>query len=168
VLDDFEIRSARPDDAAGLADAWTEFGGNYVELDADEFRFPDPDGLVAWFEDRVSEEHDDDAAWFVAERDRRVIGFVEARIHRPSEDAGRQLLREMTETIVWTHSLMVLGDARRSGVATALMNAVEDWGKERGATRAVVIASLASAPAVAFYEDRMAYRRRTVGLSKPI
>ena len=77
-------------------------------------------------------------------------------------------MREVADPILKVDSLMVLEDERGAGVATALMRAVEDWGIERGATRAVVIASLSSAAAVGFYENRMRYERKTVGFSKPL
>ena len=48
------------------------------------------------------------------------------------------------------------------------MKAAEAWGKERGATRAIVIASLSSPAVVGFYENRMKYDRKTVGFSKEL
>jgi GNAT superfamily N-acetyltransferase len=52
------------------------------------------------------------------------------------------------EPILKVDSLMVLEDSRGAGIATALTRTVEDWGRERGATSAVVIASLSSSAAV--------------------
>ena len=63
---------------------------------------------------------------------------------------------------------MVREDERGVGVGTALMKAAEAWGKERGATRAIVIASLSSPAVVGFYENRMKYDRKTVGFSKEL
>lgn len=168
VLPDIEIRAARPGDALGLADAWGAFGRDYAALDPGQFVVPDAEGLASWFEARLGRELGDDATWLVAERDDRVIGFVQAQIWRPAEDADRQLMREMTEPILKIDSLMVLEEARRSGLGERLMRTVERWGQERGATRAVVIASVASAPAIAFYEERMEYERRTIRFSKPL
>ncbi|HEV8563308.1 MAG TPA: GNAT family N-acetyltransferase [Actinomycetota bacterium] len=162
----FEIRAARAKDSAILADAWREFGRYYAEIDAAEFRVPDDEGLAEWFASRLTEAEHDDASWLVAERDGMVIGFVQAQIWRPAEDAERQLLREVAEPILKVDSLMVLEDERGAGVATTLMRAVEDWGIERGATRSVVIAALSGSAAVGFYENRMRYERKTIGFSK--
>jgi GNAT superfamily N-acetyltransferase len=77
-------------------------------------------------------------------------------------------MREVQERTLKIDSLMVLDRERRSGVATALMRAAERWGFDRGASRAVVVASLAHAPAVSFYEARMGYERRSLGFAKPL
>jgi GNAT superfamily N-acetyltransferase len=168
VAERFEIRAAGAGDSSSLADLWREFGRFYVELDEAEFRIPDDEGLAEWFASRLVKDEDEDASWLVAERKGRVVGFVCARIWRPVDDADRQLMREVAEPILKVDSLMVPEDERGAGVATGLMRAVEDWGIERGATRAIVIASLSSSAAVGFYENRMRYERKTVGFSKPL
>lgn len=48
------------------------------------------------------------------------------------------------------------------------MRIAEVWGRERGATRAIVIASLSSPAVVDFYENRMRYDRKTVGFRKEL
>ena len=88
---DIEIRPARVGDAVDLASAWQEFGRYYVGLDPDQFRVPEAKDLPAWFESRPSEDRGDDWLWLVAARDGHVIGFVEAQILPPAEDAHRQL-----------------------------------------------------------------------------
>jgi GNAT superfamily N-acetyltransferase len=158
-----EIRAARVGDADSLAEAWREFGHYYADIDSDQFRVPDAEGLPAWFESRLEEERGDDTLWLVAERARQVIGFVQAQIWPPAEDADRHLMREMGEPILKVDSIMVLEDERGAGVGTALMSAVERWGHDRGATRAVVISYANSPSSVPFYENRMRYERHTVG-----
>ena len=120
-----EIRVARVSDAVSLADAWREFGRYYADIDPRRFRVPDADGLPAWFESRLAEDRGDDTLWLVAERAPRVIGFVQARIWPPAEDADRHLMREMAEPILKVDSIMVLEDERGAGVGTALMSAAE-------------------------------------------
>jgi GNAT superfamily N-acetyltransferase len=168
MTDRIDIRGATIDDASSLADAWTQFGRYYSELDPRQFRTPDADGLSAWFAARLDEDRDDDFLWLVAERDRALVGFVEAQIWRPAEDARRQLMREADEPILKVDSIMVVEEARSLGVGTALMRAAEAWGRGRGATRSVVVSYAHSPSSVPFYEDRMGYERNTVGISKKL
>jgi DNA integrity scanning protein DisA with diadenylate cyclase activity len=69
---------------------------------------------------------------------------------------------------VFDHSWLADGSGgrARSGNRNCLTRAVEEWGRERGATRAIVIASLRSSAAIGFYENRMSYERKTVGFYK--
>ena len=164
----FIIRAADVRDALSLAYAWKEFGRYYAELDAAEFRVPHVEGLPEWFESMLRADEGEDASWLVADHGGEVIGFIQAEIWRPAEDADRQLMREVAEPILKVNSLMVLEDERGAGVGTALMKAAEAWGKERGATRAIVIASLSSPAVVGYYEKRMKYDRKTVGFSKEL
>ena len=97
-----------------------------------------------------------------------VIGFVEAQILPPAEDAHRQLMREMSEPMLKVDSILVLERERGAGVGTALMSATESWGRERGATRAVVISYANSPSSVSFYEARMGYERHTVGFRRAL
>lgn len=165
---EIQIRGAHVGDAANLADVWVEFGRYYAELDRTQFRIPDAEGLSGWFESRLNEGKDDDMLWLVAERDRKIVGFVEARIWPPAEDANRQLVREVDEPILKVDSIMVVEEARSEGVGTALMKAAEKWGHERGATRSVVISYAHSPTSVPFYEKRMGYERNTIGFSKQL
>jgi GNAT superfamily N-acetyltransferase len=163
---DLHIRAAHVDDATNLAEVWIQFGRYYVELDPAEFRVPEAEGLPDWFRSRLDDDRSDDSLWLVAERDLEVVGFIEAQVWRPAEDAGRQLMREGAEPILKVDTIMVVDEARGEGVGTTLMNAAETWGRERGATRAVVISYAHSPSSVPFYEDRMGYRRNTIGFLK--
>lgn len=163
-----EIRAARVGDADSLAEAWREFGRYYADINPNLFRIPDSKGLPAWFESRLEENRGEDRLWLVAERARRVIGFVQARLSPPAEDADRQLMREMAEPILKIDSMMVLEDERGAGVGTALMSAAERWGRDQGATHSVVISYANSPSSIPFYEARMGYERHTVGFLKPL
>jgi GNAT superfamily N-acetyltransferase len=160
------IRDVRIDDAPSLAEALREWGRDYAEIDAEAFRVPDAEGLVEWFEEQLREERDDDVLWLVAERERELIGYIQAQVWRPSKDASRQIMRDASETLLKIDALLVTATARRDGVGTALMEAAEAWGNTRGATQAIVISSAHSPTSVPFYEDRMGYARTTIGFSK--
>jgi len=49
-----------------------------------------------------------------------------------------------------------------------LMSAAERWGRDRGATHALVISYANSPSSVPFYEDRIGYERHTIGFLKPL
>ena len=166
TVGDFIIRAADDRDAVGLAHAWKEFGRFYAEIDATEFRVPDDEGLPEWFESRLRTDAGEDASWLVADHDGEVTGFLQAEIWRPSEDADRQLMREVAEPILKVNSLMVREDERGVGVGTALMKAAEAWGKERGATRAIVIASLSSPAVVGFLREPHEVRPEDGGIQQ--
>lgn len=163
-----ELRDATVGDADALAAAWTDFGRYYVDLDPEHFRLPHKDGLPAWFESSLREDRGEDALWLVAERGDRVVGFIRARIWPRADDADFQLMWEVAEPILKIESLMVLDGERGAGVGTALMDAAERWGREHGATRAGVISYANSPASMPFYEERMGYRRHTVGFLKSL
>jgi GNAT superfamily N-acetyltransferase len=162
------IRVARREDAASLADALLEWGRQYTEVDPEAFQVPEADGLAASLEEQLVAKPDDNALWLVAERGKLLVGYIQAQIWRPFEGAERHIMRDASETILKVDALFVSARERRAGVGTALMDAAESWGKERGASRAVVISYPHSPTAVPFYEERMRYERMTIGFSKPL
>ena len=77
-------------------------------------------------------------------------------------------MREVAETVLKVDALMVIEDERRTGVGTALMEAMEAWAKERGASQVVVISYAHSPTSVPFYEEGMRYARKTIGFWKQL
>jgi GNAT superfamily N-acetyltransferase len=166
AMESLVVRPARPGDAADLARNWTDAGQHYAGLDTDAFQVPDADGLVAWFEELLRRPRSEDAVWLVAEVDGRVVGDVAARLELPAEDAARQLLRDLGRVRLYVDSLGVGEAYRRRGVGARLMRAVEKWGRDRGAVRAVLTTYHASPLSVPFYEQRMGYARRSIVFEK--
>ena len=91
-----------------------------------------------------------------------MVGSVEARLERPIDTASRQLLRHLGEPRVVVDTLGVEEPYRRRGVATRLMQAIEGWAQEKGATLVSLETDIASPLSMPFYECRMAYQRRAV------
>ncbi len=63
-------------------------------------------------------------------------------------------------------ALFVAEAERGRAIGHALISAVEEWGRSRGATHAAVIAMEDSPDAVGFYTRRMGYRPNSIGLWK--
>ena len=160
------IRPARASDAVDLARNWIETARHYVELDPEAFRVPSTEGLVGFVEESLRRPRSEDSAWLVAEVDGQVIGEISARLERPAEDAERQLLRYLGEVRVYVDALGVVQAHRRRGVGMRLMQAIEQWARERGAVCAMLDTYAASPLSVPFYERGMGYRRRSIVFEK--
>jgi GNAT superfamily N-acetyltransferase len=70
------------------------------------------------------------------------------------------------ECDLYVDSLGVGEAYRRRGVGARLMDAVEEWGRDRGAVRSVLTTYHASPLSVPFYERRMGYARRSIVFEK--
>jgi GNAT superfamily N-acetyltransferase len=167
-MESLVVRPARPVDAADLARNWIDVARHYAELDGDAFQVPPVDGLAGWFEELLGRPRSEDAVWLVAEVDGRVVGDVSARLERPTEDAERQLLRDLGRVRLYVDALGVEEAYRRRGVGARLMGAVEEWGRAKGAVRAVLTTYHASPVSVPFYEQGMGYRRRSIVYEKKL
>jgi GNAT superfamily N-acetyltransferase len=165
-MENLVIRPARPGDARDLAGNWVDVARHFVALDADAFQVPAADGLVGWFEELLRRPRSEDAVWLVAEVDGRVVGDVSARLEQPIEDADRQVLRDLGRVRMHVDALGVEEAYRRRGVGARLMGAVEEWGRARGAVRAVLTTYHASPLSVPFYEQGVGYQRRSIVFEK--
>jgi GNAT superfamily N-acetyltransferase len=167
-MDEIVLRPAQPGDGDDLARGWIETGRYYAALDPQAYQVPEPDGLAAWFETLLRKPRSEERIWLVAEVDGRVVGNVEARLERPVDSAPRQLLRHLGQRRVVVDALGVEEPYRRRGVATRLMQAVEGWAREQGATLVLLETDLASPLSMPFYERRMAYQKRAVIFQKQL
>jgi ribosomal protein S18 acetylase RimI-like enzyme len=89
----------------------------------------DPESGYAWF--LGTQIRDDEVAIFVAEQDGVPVGYVYAGLEPQS-------WKELREPAGFVHDVVVTGEARRSGVATALMDAAVAWLKSRGVPRVIL------------------------------
>lgn len=110
----------------------------------------------AWFLGTQLEEPD--AVVFVAERDRRIVGYVYATLEEQS-------WKELREAAGFIHDVVVDGSARRGGVASALMEAASSWLEERGAPRVILWTASANAGAQRLFE-RLGYRRTMIEMTR--
>jgi GNAT superfamily N-acetyltransferase len=163
---DVIVRSARPGDGADLARGWLDGCGHYAALDPDRFQVPGADGLAEWFEELLARPDSSDKVWLVAEVDGVVVGNVSAELLRPVDTAARQLLRFLGETRLFVGALGVEEAYQRQGIATRLMEAVEHWGRDRGAVSVSLDTWIDSPRSVPFYERRMGYHRASIVFEK--
>lgn len=144
------IRDARPGDGAGLARIWLENAAYYVERFPEDFRIPGEDGLAEWLEGLVARERSENTLWLVAEVDDEVAGYVFAVLQPPDEDARFQMLPDREVTRLWVEALGTTNAHQRRDVATRLVEAAEEWGRERGAVAAGAETYLESEVSVPF------------------
>ena len=119
---------------------------------------PDPEGGYQWFLQTQLKEAD--AAVFVAEQKGAVIGYVFAALEPIS-------WKDLREACGFVHDIVVDEAGRRSGVATALMEAAVDWLRSRGAPRVVLGTAERNAGAQRLFE-RLGFRRTMIEMTREL
>src|SRR5215467_9646009 len=154
------VRARRPGDGEELARSWLDAGRYYAELAPETFQIPETDGLVEHLELGSAPGDEPDTL--------RVVAAATGRIERPLDSARYQLQRQFSETRLMVDVVVVDEAFRRQGVGARLMAALENWGRERGATVALLDTYPESALSLPFFQERMGYRRRSVRLIKQL
>jgi GNAT superfamily N-acetyltransferase len=156
------IREAQDDDAAGIVRLGQENSRYHVQLAPEHFRLPDEEGLVEFIEnDREWREGPENLA-LVAEDDGVIAGYLEASLQRPDETARWQGQRDLSEIRLFINFVGTADAYKRQGVATKLVQAAEEWGRERSAVVALCDTFIDSPLSVPFWERRMGYERRAI------
>ena len=158
----FTIREARADDAAGIVRLGQENSAYYVKLAPEHFRVPDEEGLVAFIENDREWREGKDTLALVAEDEGAIAGYLEASLQRPDETARLQAQRDLSQIRLLINYVGTADEHKRQGVATKLVQAAEEWGRERGAVVALCDTFIHSPMSVPFWEQRMAYERRAI------
>jgi GNAT superfamily N-acetyltransferase len=161
------IREAAPDDAPAIARVHGDSAAYYVSLAPELFRLPDDDGLVE-FVTPGPEDNSPTSLYIVAELDDEVVGVLYAVLIAPGDTDRYQTPSDLREVRLFIHALSVLRSHWRRGVATALVECAEAWGRDRGATVALCDTWLDSPVSRPFWEERMSYTPRSVRLRKPL
>ena len=73
---------------------WLDNARYYVTLFPDDFRVPDEDGLIDWFETLLARPRDELELHLVAVTGGTVAAFAYARLIEPDEPANRQMLAD--------------------------------------------------------------------------
>lgn len=155
------VRTARPGDGAAIAQVWLSAAAYYADLDPAHFQVPRAEDLAQRWEDELGQDHVGSLR-LAAEAGGSVIGWLSARIELPEEGAAMELTREHGCTRLAVDALIVDRGHWRHGAGTALLEAAEAWGRDRGAQVARLDTYAHSPVSVPFYEDRMGYQRRSI------
>lgn len=163
------IRACRPGDGAACAGLWREIGTLFAAMNPRTFQVPDEEGLAEWFEE-IQAVYRDDAGkvLLVAEVDGVLAGAVSASLHEPLDTADRQVQTDLARRRLHVDSLAVTGTQRRGGVGSALMRAVEQWGRSQGAHVIILETETNNPMSVPFYEQRMGFSAQAVIFRKEI
>lgn len=125
------IRRAERRDLDALGRLGAMLMETHYAFDRRRFLAPHGDaaGGYAWFLGSVLE--DADGAVFVAEDEGRLLGYVYAALEPMS-------WKELRGPAGFLHDVAVAEEARRTGVASALIDAAIAWLRERGAPRVLL------------------------------
>jgi ribosomal protein S18 acetylase RimI-like enzyme len=128
----------------------------------DRLRFMAPGDSVdegyAWF--LGTQLRDEDVVVLVAEQDDTIVGYVYAGLEPQS-------WKELREACGFIHDVVVAEEGRRSGVATALIEAAIDWLRERRAPRVVLWTAEQNAGAQQLF-TRLGFRRTMIEMTKEL
>ena len=164
-----QIRPPRPGDGEGMARVWLSAGAYYASLDPALFQVPSTDGLAESFEaDIGATSESSDTLRLVAEQDGQVAGWLTARLAQPAASAAHQLVRELGWIRLMVDALVVDQAQWRHGTGTALLEAAESWGRDRGASMVRLDTYVHGPVSVRFYERHMGYQRRSIHFAKEL
>jgi GNAT superfamily N-acetyltransferase len=154
------IRAATRADLPRLGELGALLIRTHYEFDQQRFMAPDsgPEQGYAWF--LGTQLRDDNVVVFVAERDGVVIGYVYAGLEPTS-------WKELRDACGFIHDVVVDDRGRRSGVATALIDAALAWLRERGAPRVMLWTAEKNAGAQQLFQ-RLGFRRTMIEMTREL
>lgn len=160
------IRSPRPEDAEGLAQAARDLAEQYEALEPDRFQVPERDAQIAHFQEVLSRPPRDDVLWLVADMGGEAVGEAIAELLEPVSNAAVQPQRDVGRRRVYLGYLAVQAGVRSHGIGGRLLDSVEAWARDRGAELITTDTNLRSnVGAVEFYEGH-GYEPQAVVLRK--
>ena len=154
------IRRATAADLPALGKLGASLLRTHYAFDPERFMAPrgDPEAGYAWFLGTQLKE--DDVAVFVAERSGEVSGYVYAGMEPQS-------WKELREAAGFIHDVVVAADARRTGVASALVEAACEWLRSMGAPRVVLWTAEKNDPAQQLF-TRLGFRRTMIEMTREL
>jgi GNAT superfamily N-acetyltransferase len=138
------IRAAEPDDVTTFAQLYLEVAVEVVAREPSFRHIPDADEVEHRYQSRIVEA---DRAVLVAVNGGTVVGFVDASLQR--HEGGGTYRRPGID--VYVEELIVTASQRRRGMATALMQAIETWGRNAQARMIWLDTHLANEGSLALY-----------------
>lgn len=157
-----QIRPATIGDCGALAEVYLSSARHHTGLDPGYYHVPDREALVSHLREVLSADSPERRVRLVAEVEGVVLGSAEVTLKSPNPAS---MIRP---TVAASVGVAVLDDQRGGGIGSRLMEAAEDWARERGATLMLLDASAANRDALRFYEQRHGYRLRGVLMTKEL
>jgi ribosomal protein S18 acetylase RimI-like enzyme len=158
--DSIAIRRATTADLPALGRLGALLLRTHYQFDPLRFMAPGshPEEGYSWF--LGTQLRDDDVVVFVAERKADIVGYVYAGLEPQS-------WKELRDACGFIHDVVVDEGGRRSGVATALMEAAINWLRDRGAPRVVLGTAQQNDRAQRLFE-RLGFRRTMVEMTREL
>ena len=156
----FVIRPATEEDVPVLGRLGALLMRTHYAFDPQRFLAPGTDPETGYGTFLRSQLRDWDVAVFVAERDGGVIGYVYAGLESRS-------WKELRDACGFIHDIAVEEAGRRTGAATALIEAAVDWLRSRGAPRAVLWTAEHNDAAQQLFE-RLGFRRTMIEMTREL
>ena len=154
------VRKAEPRDLEALGRLGAMLMQTHYAFDSLRFLAPHPGvehGYASFLRVRIDSPDD---VIFVAEKDGHVAGYVFAALEPMS-------WKELRGPAGFIHDVAVEEADRRSGVATALMNAAIDWLRQHGAPRVVLGTAAPNKGAQALFR-RLGFRDTMIEMTKEL
>jgi len=154
------IRKATKADLPALGRLGALLLRTHFQFDSKRFMAPggDPEAGYAWFLGTQLAEQD--VVVLVAERQGAVVGYVYAGLEAQS-------WKELREASGFIHDVVVDERGRRTGVATALMEAAADWLRDHGAPRVMLWTAEQNEGAQRLFEH-LGFRRTMVEMTREL
>ena len=154
------IRRATTADLPAIGRLGASLLRTHYAFDPQRFMAPrgDPESGYAWFLGTQLKE--DDVAVFVAEKSSTVIGYVYAGLEPES-------WKELRDAAGFIHDVVVVPEARRRGVASALVDAACDWFRAAGAPRVVLWSAEQNEGARQMFA-RLGFRRTMIEMTREL
>jgi GNAT superfamily N-acetyltransferase len=154
------IRRASAADMPALGKLGASLLRTHYAFDPQRFMAPrgDSESGYAWFLGTQLKE--EDVAVFVAERSGNVIGYVYAGMEPQS-------WKELRETAGFIHDVVVVPEAQRTGVASALVEAASEWLRSIGAPRVMLWTAEKNDSAQRLF-GRLGFRRTMIEMTREL
>ena len=151
------IRRAVTEDAGGITHAFLESAERHASLDSELYFVPAFETIAARYREgrQHPAEERTESITLVAELSGDIVGFIDARLYRPTDAMHRQMIYCLVSEIA------VRRKHQNHGIGGQLLQAVEDWGRQQGAEFAALEYHAVNALAGAFYRH-MRYRLASI------
>lgn len=160
--DPFVIRPATPADRAALGRLGGMLLRAHYQFDDQRFMAPGDNPERGYASFLASQLEEADVVVYVAELTgtKEVVGYVYAGLEPQS-------WKELREAAGFIHDVAVSAEARRNGVASALMHAAIAWLKQQGAPRVVLWSAARNEGAQLLFEQ-LGFRRTMVEMTREL